>query len=358
MQKPVLMILAGGVIAATAGGGFYYYQQQAKPSGQASVMHSSPASNHVPVNSPVNHQLNPDAGARLNNAINTLATSTQFDDFIKTDQLLQTALRQIPLAQRYEVMERFLQAVNQHIEQVEGKKQELSRHDQLFLESMTQFNQAGSETDADVKPPQSSAEQQFAAKLITVLPPLQANWLTQALKHDFDILNVGEGFYTIRLNPDYLVKRFAPVLPEADQIFIKALAQQNQEQFHYDAAIAIPWTELGERAIFWENYARQYPSSFFANDANVLANHYLYFLIYGMDNTQPLEYINGPEDMPVINKQAAQAFKQIKHKYPDSKVSATIKQLEQLLANGQLSTEQRIIAPVELTKRSILMGQL
>ncbi|WP_026471871.1 hypothetical protein [Alkanindiges illinoisensis] len=350
MKRSVLNLLLGSLIVAVAGGGFYYYQQGFKPKAHLTLANSSSLADASVV---TDHVLKPDPYVLLKDSIKTLAQSKQFSDFIKTDQLLQQHLNQLSLAQRYEVMESFLRAVNQHISLVDGEKRELSLNDELFLETISEEDQANSDTGSDIKPKQRYPYEKFATKLISTLPPLQANWLTQALNYDFEILNIGEGFYTIRLNPNYLVKHFAPALSRTDQIFIKALAQQNQEQFYYDAGIAITWKELGERAVFWEQYAQKYPKSFFAKDAKVLADYYLYFFIYGMDNTHPLQYFDEQENKPVIESEAEQAFMLIKDKYPNSNVSQKIRQFE-----NSVMSDQKIIEPVEPTERSILMGQL
>lgn len=334
MKRSVLNLLVGSLIVAVAGGGFYYYQHGFKSKVRITSASSSSLADASMV---TGHALKPQPYVLIKDAIKTLAKSKQFSDFIKTDQLLQQYLNQLSLAQRYEVMESFLQAVNQHISLVDGEKRELSRHNDFLLDV----------TPEEYQPPL------LAKRLLTVLQPEQKIWFSQAINYDFDILDIGEGFYVIRLNPNYIVKRFAPTLSRADQIFIKALAQQNQEQFYYDAGIAIIWKELGERAVFWEQYAQKYPKSFFAKDAKVLADYYLYFFIYGMDNTHPLQYFDEQENKPVIESEAKQAFMLIKTKYPNSNVSEKIRQFENSVLN-----DQKTIEPVEPTERSILMGQL
>lgn len=334
MKRSVLNLLVGSLIVAVAGSGFYYYQHSFKSKVRITSASSSSLADASMVSG---HALKPQPYVLIKDSIKTLAKSKQFSDFIKTDQLLQQHLNQLSLAQRYEVMESFLQAVNQHISLVDGEKRELSRHNDFLLDI----------TPEEYEPPL------LAKRLLTVLQPEQKIWFSQAINYDFEILNIGEGFYTIRLNPNYLVKHFAPTLSRADQIFIKALAQQNQEQFYYDAGIAIIWKELGERAVFWEQYAQKYPKSFFTKDAKVLADYYLYFFIYGMDNTHPLQYFDEQENKPVIESEAKQAFMLIKTKYPNSNVSEKIRQFENSVLN-----DQKIIEPVEPTERSILMGQL
>ena len=334
MKKTVLTLLLGSFSVAAAGGGFYYYHHNFSP-----VVGPALATSNLSPKSSVtaNRQFKPNAYVLLKDAIHTLAKSKRFSDFIKTDQLSQQHLDRLSLAQRYEVMESFLQAVNQHISLVDGEKRALSRHNEFLLDLT----------------PEEYQPHLLAKRLLTVLPLEQKTWFSQAINYDFDILDIGEGYYTIRLNPNYLVKHFAPTLPHADQVFIKAIAQQNQEQFYYDATIDISWQELGERAIFWENYHKKYPDAYFAKDANVLANYYVYYFLHGMGNSMTVNYFDEQENKPVIEHEAKQAFLSIKTKYPRSNVSKKIKQLEDSSLINQI-----IIEPVEPTERSTLMGQL
>lgn len=334
MKKTGLNLLIGGSIIAAAVGGIYYYQHNF-----SSVVLPALATSHLSTQSSVtaNRQIKPNAYVLLKDAIYTLAKSTQFSDFIKTDQLLQQYFKQLPLAQRYEIMENFLKAVNQHILLVDSEKRALTGHHDFLLEIT----------------PEEYEPHLLAKRLLTVLPPEQKIWFSQAINHDFDILDIGEGFYAIRLNPNYLVQHFAPALPQADQVFMTAIAQQNQQQFYYDATIDIPWQELGERAVFWENYTQQYPHAYFLEDATALANYYLYYFIHGMGNSMTVESFDEPENKPVIESEAKQAFAWIKNKYPNSNVSQKIKLLE-----NSMVIDKRIIKPVEPTERNTLMGQL
>ncbi|RYY80269.1 MAG: hypothetical protein EOO69_02435 [Moraxellaceae bacterium] len=334
MKKTVLSILLSSVFLVSISAGLYYYQHDINKASYPVLTTPNllPNSSLAPA-----HQLKPNAYVFLKNSINTLASSQQFGDFIKTDQLIQKYFNQLPLAQRYEVMDNFLRAVDQHISHVDGKKRALTGHNDFFLETT----------------PEEYQPHLLAKRLLTVLPSEQKTWFSQAINYDFDILDIGEGFYVIRLNPNYLVKHFAPILPHADQAFIKAIAQQNQQQFYYDATIDISWQELGERAIFWENYNQQYPHAYFSKDAKVLANYYLYYFIHGMGNSMTVESFDEQENSPVFNDEAKQAFAGIKNKYPNSNVSQKIKLLE-----NSMVIDQRIVDPVEPTERSMLMGQL
>lgn len=347
MKISLFKILFSGLALVGAGGGYYYQQyihnpvQPIYPGDGASIKPASAST--ISLSSP-----KIDAYSVLQESIKRLAHSKQFNDFKATDQLIQQHFRQLPLAQRYEIIDSFLKAVNQHISLVEGEKYELSRHDGLFLDALSEDYQ----DSAGVNTPQYP-HQNFIRQLLPILPPLQKSWLSQAVNYDFEVLDIGEGLYSIRINPNYSAKRFAPALPVSDQIFIKTLAHQNQEQFYYDAGIAIDWQELGERAIFWENYSRDYSAAYFAKDAEALAAHYLYYFIHGMDNTPTVESFAEQENAIILSEEVKQAFQLIKAKYPASKVSQSIKRLE-----TSMLKDLQVVKPVEPTHRSVLMGQL
>ena len=74
-------------------------------------------------------------------------------------------------------------------------------------------------------------------------------------------------------------------LPEDQRVFVTRMAQDNEALFFNDAAIAISWAEMVDRALFWENYLQKYPKSHFKADAKKLFEEYQYFIFFGSDNT-------------------------------------------------------------------------
>lgn len=104
----------------------------------------------------------------------------------------------------------------------------------------------------------------------------------------------GEGMFSYRRQPQYILDLFAAVLPKDQNIFVQRMAKDNQEIFFNDAAIAISWSEMVNRALFWENYLKQYPKAHFRSDAEKLFNEYQYFIFFGLDNTPVSdEYVKG-----------------------------------------------------------------
>ncbi|MEN8349435.1 hypothetical protein ABFP31_11190 [Acinetobacter nosocomialis] len=100
-----------------------------------------------------------------------------------------------------------------------------------------------------------------------------------------ELLYQGEGMFTYRRQPNYLVDVFAKALPADQKEFLTRMAKDNKDIFYDDGALAISWKELTERALFWEKFIQKYPKSYFINDAKLLFNEYRYFIFFGLDNT-------------------------------------------------------------------------
>lgn len=102
---------------------------------------------------------------------------------------------------------------------------------------------------------------------------------------DVSILYVGEGRFVFHHDLKAMAELFAPHLPDDQAKFIRRMAQDNQDIFWNDAAVAVSFKEVIERATFWEDYIQRYPTSYFSQDAKHLFNMYRHVLFFGSDNT-------------------------------------------------------------------------
>lgn len=109
-------------------------------------------------------------------------------------------------------------------------------------------------------------------------PTLQQNHFEQLnlrdqylLKHTgqayIEVIDVGDGQLQYRRSPEYLAKIFAPYMPPAEQIFIENLAAQNMQPAFTESRLSIEPHEIVNRALFWEEYLKQYPNSSYRKDA-------------------------------------------------------------------------------------------
>jgi len=126
---------------------------------------------------------------------------------------------------------------------------------------------------------------QSQKKLFDQLSPRDQYLLQHNGEAYIDLLYQGEGMFTYRRQPNYLVDVFSKALPADQKEFLTRMAKDNQDIFYNDGALAVSWKELTERALFWEKFIQKYPKSHFISDAKLLFNEYRYFIFFGLDNS-------------------------------------------------------------------------
>ncbi len=126
---------------------------------------------------------------------------------------------------------------------------------------------------------------QSQKKLFDQLSPRDQYLLQHNGEAYIDLLYQGEGMFTYRRQPNYLVDVFSKALTTDQKEFLTRMAKDNQDIFYNDGALAVSWKELTERALFWEKFIQKYPKSHFISDAKLLFNEYRYFIFFGLDNT-------------------------------------------------------------------------
>ncbi len=126
---------------------------------------------------------------------------------------------------------------------------------------------------------------QSQKKLFDQLSPRDQYLLQHNGEAYIDLLYQGEGMFTYRRQPNYLVDVFSKALTADQKKFLTRMAKDNQDIFYNDGALAVSWKELTERALFWEKFIQKYPKSHFIGDAKLLFNEYRYFIFFGLDNT-------------------------------------------------------------------------
>ena len=109
---------------------------------------------------------------------------------------------------------------------------------------------------------------------------------------DIRLLYIGEGLFVFNHDLIATANLFAPYLSKAQAAFIQRMAKDNQDIFWNDASVAVPYAEVIERAVFWENYIKTYPNSSFIEDAKDLFTMYRYVLFFGSDNTDWLNELS------------------------------------------------------------------
>nr|WP_317199567.1 hypothetical protein [uncultured Psychrobacter sp.] len=135
----------------------------------------------------------------------------------------------------------------------------------------------------------SLAEQhiEVPSKLLKTTSP-RLRYLIKLVESDADVsvLYLGEGEYQFHHDLRAMADIFTPYLPSDQTKFVERMAMDNQQIFWFDAAIAFSFNELIERTLFWEAYTRQYPESYFIDEAKSLFEKYRYLVFFGSENTQ------------------------------------------------------------------------
>lgn len=168
------------------------------------------------------------------------------------------------------------------------------------------------------------------------LPPEMKLLQTQLQKVDLEYMGVGEGFTEIVDSPNHYVKMFKGSVTSDYEDFMKQESLENANLYSADAGIIIPWKELGDRVVFWENFLQKHPQSLLREKAEDLYNRYLDNYIFGMDNTRTSEHGK-------LYPEIATEFDRFIKSYPHSKVTLKILNYRKLLDSGKTMEEIRKI---------------
>ena len=212
----------------------------------------------------------------------------------------------------------------------------------------------------DRTPAEQSAFENYAFDL-SQHPTLQQSHFEQLnlrdqylLKHKgqayIELLDEGNGQLSYRRSPEYLAKVFAPYMPPAEQVFIENLAAQNLLPVFAGQSLMIDPHEIVSRALFWEDYLKQYPKSSYAKDATYLLHTYSVFLFEGLPDSAVSEsYL----DEYAIQSSSLDEIKQLAQ-LKNSNLAVKANKFLQFL---QLSPEQRLKQiPVPLSAKEQQSG--
>ena len=133
---------------------------------------------------------------------------------------------------------------------------------------------------------------------------------------------LAQGDVEIQQSPNYRVAIFAPTLPKADQYFLKMQAEQQIAMggaLTQDATLTVPFTQLADWIIVWENYLQTHPNSYFAQTAKKNVVDYQKFLFLGLENTPVIEF----HDQDVsLTANVQQAMNKLAHTQSNSATKA------------------------------------
>ena len=146
---------------------------------------------------------------------------------------------------------------------------------------------------------------------------------------DLDQNNIG-----YKRNTQYLARVFAPYFPKDEQVFIQNLADQNEHTIFNENTLLISPEDIAQRALFWENYLKQYPQSSYQSDAQYLYNAYQILLFVGTKDSKVSYDYDGKFD---IQAQSLASIEQLS-KQKDSRLADKAKLLLKFI---EMSPEQK-----------------
>lgn len=126
---------------------------------------------------------------------------------------------------------------------------------------------------------------QSQKKLFDQLSPRDQYLIQHEGQAYIELLYQGEGMFTYRRQPNYLVDVFLRLYPLTRKNFY-LVWQKTIKTFSITMVL---WLFHGKSSLnvlyFWEKFIQKYPKSYFINDAKLLFNEYRYFIFFGLDNT-------------------------------------------------------------------------
>lgn len=144
-----------------------------------------------------------------------------------------------------------------------------------------------------------------------------------AKKFEDSVRNIGfliamsEGMIFLEKDPQFLAK-FSQYLSERMNTFRLQYSKEIEYPLAEDGGIIISINEQINRMLFWEEFANKYPGFELPDYANDQFEMYLFYLMFGMDNTP----IHDWSDSLNIRPELIKIYKQVIEKHPDSKATA------------------------------------
>ena len=149
------------------------------------------------------------------------------------------------------------------------------------------------------------------------------------------MIDSSEGIYFPIISYEFY-KRYTDYVTEDIKGYIDILAKESNEPPADDAALAISWKEIVERALEQEKFTLEYPEAITVTDIEELYGNYRMFIFRGLNNTPLFDY-----DTKIIDNDAKEAYMEIVDKDKDSELLSEIKDfLNVLKKNDYKSTDE------------------
>lgn len=209
---------------------------------------------------------------QLFNEVKSITKKSQIKALKSTNQKIKNCLPLITVEQRYQLIQETSDMYARFLTTQSGN------------ESLEGLNAYGY---AKLYPKESPVNAATLKKKLTE----RDQYLIDHIGNEYiQFLAVGEGFFDLKMDPQYFIDYFVPHLPKDEAVFIEKMAKDNQDNLYSDSAITISGKALAERAYFWENYIKIYPNSNFIKEAKYLLNEYKELIFIGIDNSPAFSF--------------------------------------------------------------------
>ena len=147
----------------------------------------------------------------------------------------------------------------------------------------------------------------------------------EAIKFQDSIKQIGfiiattEGSIFLEKNSSFLNK-FSPYLSERMNLFLIKYNLENNQPFAEDGALIITIDEHVKRMLFWEKFKNNHPDFELPKYAENQFEMYLFYLMFGMDNTPIYEW----DDTFKIRIELIDAYNRISMNYPNTRATKII----------------------------------
>jgi len=141
----------------------------------------------------------------------------------------------------------------------------------------------------------------------------------------------------------YLKSQFKGYVSNNILDFLDIRAQEQQIEFQSDGAIMIPWKDLAQRCIIWENYLKTHTSSKLEREAQKFSQAYVSSFLVGTANTRVCWDYEDWKDSPQM-KEIRAAFEWLISEYPQNEISKLVKEYLPILDKAGWSDDPAVKA--------------
>lgn len=194
-----------------------------------------------------------------------------------------------------------------------GEKRSKQVNDRLFIEFLKSFNAYQNEMNERLYDDSNYETYNTLIYADKEMIEPEAKEFEDSVKNLGFYVSASEGMIFLEKDPQFL-KRFAKYLSEPMNTFRNQYSKEILSPMASDGGLIISTKEQIQRMLFWERFAYQHSDFELPNYANEQFKMYLFYLMFGMDNTP----IHDWSDSLNIRPEVIKTYKQIIEEYPKS----------------------------------------